>query len=133
MLESSIQRNPTTSSVIPYPTLRRCISLDLEVSHKDSILLAAAAYRPDTNDSLSMASTPWPSLATRTTTWSSITRKALQEAPAELLTAWHWLTATETGSGFDLVFSTIRDAHKPSLEEASEAIRRRLDCQVQAL
>ncbi len=59
--------------------------------------------------------------------------KALQEAPAELLTAWHWLTATETGSGFDLVFSTIRDAHKPSLEEASEAIRRRLDCQVQAL
>ena len=62
--------------------------------------------------------------------------KALQEAPAELLTAWHWLTATEAGSGFDLVFSTIRGAPKPSLEEGREAIRRRLDgqgCQVQAL
>ena len=216
MLESSIQRNPTTSSVIPYPTLRRCISLDLEVSHKDNILLAAAAYRPDTDDSLSMSGRPnrgslqrfdrlaenalfllghniisfdIPHLQALNPTLDilklpvvdtlrlnplafprhpyhhlvkhykegglvrrqindplldsklavealSNQLKALQEAPAELLTAWHWLTATETGSGFDLVFSTIRDAHKPSLEEASEAIRRRLDgqgCQVQAL
>ena len=216
MLESSIQRNPTTSSVIPYPTLRRCISLDLEVSHKDSILLAAAAYRPDTDDSLYMSGRPnsgslqrfdrlaenalfllghniisfdIPHLQALNPTLDilklpvvdtlrlnplafprhpyhhlvkhykdgglvrgqindplmdsklaleafSNQLKALQGAPAELLTAWHWLTDTETGSGFDLVFSTIRDAPKPSLDEATEAIRRRLEgqgCQVQAL
>ncbi len=53
----------------------------------------------------------------------------LAEVPQELLTSWHWLTTTENGDGFDLVFSTIRGAGKPTLEEASEAIRGRLEGQ----
>ena len=61
----------------------------------------------------------------------------LAEAPQELLTAWHWLTTTaENGNGFDLVFSTIRGAAKPTLEEAREVIRRRLEgegCQTQTV
>ena len=51
----------------------------------------------------------------------------LSEAPQDLLTAWHWLAAAENGDGFDLVFSTVRGAAKPTLEEAREAIRRRLE------
>ena len=39
-------------------TLRRCLSLDLEVSRDDGSLLAAAAYRPDSGDSLSMSGRP---------------------------------------------------------------------------
>ena len=59
----------------------------------------------------------------------------LKEAPPELLTAWHWLTTIENGAGFDLVFSTIREAARPTLEEAKEAIERRLHgqgCRAQA-
>ena len=58
MLEPSRQRNATGSAAIPYPTLSRCISLDLEVSPEDNSLLAAAACRPDTDDSLSMSGHP---------------------------------------------------------------------------
>ena len=46
-----------------------------------------------------------------------------------MLTAWHWLTNTENGAGFDLVFSTIRGAARPTLEEAKEAIEWRLNGQ----
>ena len=52
------------------------------------------------------------------------------------MTAWHWLTTTGNGDGFDLVFSTIRGAAKPTPEEAREAIRRRLEgegCQTQTV
>ena len=58
MLEPSRQRNATGSAAIPHPTLSRCIYLDLEVSPEDNSLLAAAAYRPDTDDSLSMSGHP---------------------------------------------------------------------------
>ena len=53
----------------------------------------------------------------------------LGETPPELLTAWHWLTTTENGSGFDLVFSTIRGQGRPALGEAKEAISSRLEGQ----
>ena len=59
----------------------------------------------------------------------------LANTPSDLLGAWHWLTTSKNGKGFDLVFSTLRNAPKPTLEEAKEAIRRRLDgqgCQMYA-
>ncbi len=40
------------------PALRRCLSLDLEVSRDDGSLLAAATYRPDSDDSMSMSGRP---------------------------------------------------------------------------
>ena len=61
--------------------------------------------------------------------------KKLEETPPELLTAWHWLTSTENGVGFDLVFSAVRRAARPILEEAKEAIQERLEgeaCRFQA-
>ena len=53
----------------------------------------------------------------------------LRESPPELLAAWHWLTTTEDGAGFDLVFSTMRGNARPTLEEAKKAIQRRLSGQ----
>ena len=206
MLEPSRQRNATGSAAIPYPTLSRCISLDLEVSPEDNSLLAAAACRPDTDDSLSMSGHPnsgslqrfdrlaenalfllghnimsfdiphlqalnpnldilkLPVVDTLRLNPLAFPRhpyhhlvkhykdgglvrrqfndplldsklaveafanqlKKLQEAPEQLLTAWHWLTSTNDGTGFDLVFSTMRSAAKPTLEEARESIRERL-------
>ena len=49
-----------------------------------------------------------------------------RNAPADLLTAWHWLTSAEAGSGFDKVFTHLRGARKPSDSEASDAIHARL-------
>ena len=201
MLEPSRQRNATGSAAIPYPTLSRCISLDLEVSPEDNSLLAAAACRPDTDDSLSMSGHPnsgslqrfdrlaenalfllghnimsfdiphlqalnpnldilkLPVVDTLRLNPLAFPRhpyhhlvkhykdgglvrrqvndplldsklaveafanqlKKLQEAPEQLLTAWHWLTSTNDGTGFDLVFSTMRSAAKPTLEEARES------------
>ena len=61
-------------------------------------------------------------------------QKELRDAPADLLTAWHWLTAEEDGTGFDRVFASLRRARRPSDAEAHEAIQRRLTdaCQTQA-
>ena len=53
--------------------------------------------------------------------------KAFLEAPSDLLAAWHWLTATEDGKGFDMVFSFLRESQRPSSTEALEAICSRLD------
>ena len=61
--------------------------------------------------------------------------KAFQETPPDLLTAWHWLTATENCAGFDLVFTAIRGTSRPSEDEALEAIAGRLEgnsCRTQA-
>lgn len=45
----------------PLPTeLSHCLSIDLELSTKDNHLLAIAAYRPDTQDSLHFKGTPTP-------------------------------------------------------------------------
>ncbi len=52
------QTRGTSGPGIPHPELRRCISLDLELSHEDGRLLDAAVYRPDTGDSLSMSGSP---------------------------------------------------------------------------
>ena len=53
-------------------------------------------------------------------------QKALREAPADLLTAWHWLTTIKDGAGFDRVFSYLRCSARPSNAEAHAAIRARL-------
>ena len=49
-------------------------------------------------------------------------QKAFTAAPAELLTAWHWLTTAIGGAGFDLLFSSIRRSRRPSDVEAYAAI-----------
>ena len=54
-------------------------------------------------------------------------RKALRNAPPELLTAWHWLTTADGDAGFNLVFSSLRGAPRPSDSDAHSAIYRRLD------
>ena len=41
-------------------------------------------------------------------------QKELRGAPTDLLTAWHWLTAADGGTGFDMVFAALRRASKPS-------------------
>ena len=52
--------------------------------------------------------------------------KAFRNAPCDLLTAWHWLTTTDDGAGFDRVFTSLRRSRRPSDSEAYEAIRTRL-------
>ena len=54
-------------------------------------------------------------------------QKAFRNAPPELLTAWHWLTTCDGSAGFDLVFSSLRGAARPSDAEAHEAMYHRLD------
>ena len=49
-------------------------------------------------------------------------RKALSNAPSDLLTAWHWLVTADSGEGFDMVFSHLRNSARPSYAEASDAI-----------
>ena len=51
---------------------------------------------------------------------------AFLEAPKDLLTAWHWLTTIDKGTGFDRVFSLLRKSPRPTSSEAHEAIRLRL-------
>ena len=53
-------------------------------------------------------------------------QKALLEAPADLLMAWHWLTAVDDGAGCDQVFSFLRNSPRPSDADAYGAIRSRL-------
>ena len=53
-------------------------------------------------------------------------KKALQDSPFDLLTAWHWLTTSDGGEGFDRVFSSLRNARRPLDAEASDAIHTRL-------
>ena len=50
-------------------------------------------------------------------------QRALKNAPASLLAAWHWLTASNGGAGFDKVFSSLRRARKPTDTEAQDVIR----------
>ena len=66
--------------------------------------------------------------------------EALRKAPADLLAAWHWLTATGSAddrlhgtaaanaraAGFDAFFASLRQAPRPAPAEAGEAIRQRL-------
>ena len=53
--------------------------------------------------------------------------RALKKAPSDLLTAWHWLaTEGENETGFDIFFSRLREAPRPSDAEAHEAIAGRL-------
>ncbi len=54
-------------------------------------------------------------------------QKAFSDAPADLLTAWHWLTTADGGAGFDRVFMALRRSPRPSDGEAYEAIHGRLD------
>ena len=212
--EPSRERKSTANTGIPYQVLRRCLSLDLEVSG-DGGLLAAAAYRPDSGKYLSMSerpkssslerfdrlaedalfilghniiafdiphlqalsphlrllqlpvvdtlrlnpfafpSHPYHRLVKHYKDGGLVRRqindplldsklavkafdnqlKKLEETPPELLTAWHWLTTGRNETGFDLVFSAIRGTTKPTLEEAKEAIRERLNgqtCKVHA-
>ena len=52
--------------------------------------------------------------------------KALGDSPSDLLTAWHWLTTSDGGEGFDRVFSSLRNSRRPLDAEASDAIHARL-------
>ena len=54
-------------------------------------------------------------------------QERLLKAPPDLLVAWHWFTAGQAGSGFDLFFECLRRSPMPSDAEAQEAIRARLD------
>ena len=61
--------------------------------------------------------------------------KALEDSPSDLLTAWHWLTTSDKGEGFDGVFSSLRNARRPLDAAASDAIHTRLtddSCQTRA-
>ena len=53
-------------------------------------------------------------------------QKAFSDAPADLLTAWHWLTTADGGAGFDRVFMALRRSRRPSDAEAYRAINARL-------
>ncbi len=53
-------------------------------------------------------------------------QKAFSDAPADLLTAWHWLTTVDGGAGFDRVFMALRRSPRPSDAEAHRAIHARL-------
>ena len=60
---------------------------------------------------------------------------ALRNAPLDLLAAWHWVTTQENGAGFDMVFTALRGAPRPSDAEARAALSSRLQgiaCQTQA-
>ena len=50
-------------------------------------------------------------------------QRALQNAPTSLLAAWHWLTTSNTGAGFDKVFASLRRSRKPTDTEAQDVIR----------
>ncbi len=54
-------------------------------------------------------------------------QEKLRDAPPDLLIAWHWLTGAEGGDGFDIVFTALRRAPRPTDAEARNAIRARLD------
>ena len=58
MIQVSSQLIAALDSGIEYPALRRCVSFDLEVSPDGSDYLATAAYRPDTDASLSFSDRP---------------------------------------------------------------------------
>lgn len=54
--------------------------------------------------------------------------KVLKKAPKDLLTAWHWLVSSEEKmSGFDMFFSHLRSASRPSDAKARTAIRKLLE------
>ena len=50
-------------------------------------------------------------------------QRALKNAPPSLLAAWHWLTASNSGTGFDKVFASLRRSRKPTDTEAQDVIR----------
>ena len=61
--------------------------------------------------------------------------RAFRDAPAHLLTAWHWLTSAENGAGFDMVFTSLQYSPRPSDSEAHDVIRARLSgasCRIHA-
>ena len=56
--------------------------------------------------------------------------QALEQAPAYLLTAWHWLGAAEPGGAdraLDETFAALRRSPRPTEEEAVAAMHRRLE------
>ncbi|MCY4409530.1 MAG: hypothetical protein OXC27_03620, partial [Caldilineaceae bacterium] len=50
-------------------------------------------------------------------------QQALQGTSPDLLTAWHWLTTSKNGVGFDQVFASLRDSSRPSYTETNGVIR----------
>ncbi len=54
-------------------------------------------------------------------------QKALTGAPSGLLAAWHWLTTTDDGAGFDRVFEHLRNSPRPPDAEGRHAIYRLLN------
>ena len=61
-------------------------------------------------------------------------QQALRNVSPDLLTAWHWLTTSESEAGFDRVFDFLRGSAKPADSVAHDVINRLLtgnSCQVQ--
>ena len=61
-------------------------------------------------------------------------QEALKDAQTDLLTAWHWLTTSDDGAGFDRVFESLRGSRRPSDAEGYDAIQTLLagnSCQTQ--
>ena len=52
--------------------------------------------------------------------------RAFGDAPGDLLTAWHRLTADADGAGSDRVFASLRGRSRPTAAEAQAAIHRQL-------
>lgn len=53
-------------------------------------------------------------------------QKELRCGSPDLLAAWHWLTTTDSGAGFDRVFASLRQSPRPTDPEARLALHSRL-------
>ena len=53
--------------------------------------------------------------------------RAFENRDRDLMTAWHWLATADGGEGFDMVFSSMRNAGRPGDRAARQTISSRLD------
>ena len=53
-------------------------------------------------------------------------QEALWAASSDLMTAWHWLTTADVGTGFDRVFAQLRQSVRPTDAQGYDAIHARL-------
>ena len=61
--------------------------------------------------------------------------RALRDKAPNLLAAWHWLTTSSDGVGFNMVFASLRQCRRPTDTEAYQAIHAQLEgnaCQTHA-
>ena len=53
-------------------------------------------------------------------------QETLWAASSDLMTAWHWLTTADVGTGFDRVFAQLRQSVRPTDAQGYDAIHARL-------